>query len=84
MNCRICLKKISGDTGACIKHLKSYHPFEMTYKCIYSKCYRIFPFFFSLQKHLDKCSFQIHQLQNSNNEKSQDDSSLQTSVIFKI
>jgi len=43
----------------------------------------LFPSFFSLRKHLDKCLFQIHQLQDPT-EKSQDDSSLQTSVIFKI
>lgn len=84
MNCRICLKKIFGDTRAHMKHLKSYHPFEMTYKCIYPKCYRIFSSFFSLQKHLGKCLFHIHQLQDTTDRKSQNDSSLQTSVIFEM
>lgn len=40
----------------------------MTYKCINPKYYRIFSSLFSLQKHLDAgCSFQIHQLQDSDN-----------------
>lgn len=81
MNCGICSKKISGDISLHLKHVKQNHPFEMTYKCIYYKCYRKFPSFSSLQKHSYSCSFQKHQVQDPIT--LQDDSSLQTCVIFK-
>lgn len=83
MDCKICLKKIPDNILLHLKHLKLYHPFEVTYKCIYEKCCRNFSSFGALKKHLNICSFKMHVSQNPTDIKSIDDSSLHTSVIFK-
>lgn len=80
MNCQFC-STISVDISSHFKHLKRNHPFQMTYKCIYQKCYRKFSTLPSLQKHSLTCSFRMHQLQKPI--QSQDDLLLQTTVVFQ-
>lgn len=82
MDCQFCSKKIFGDTQLYLQHIKSNHPFEMTYKCLNEKCYRKFSSFVSLKKHLRTCLFQILKVQEQSDSKSRNASSLQTSVIF--
>lgn len=61
INCQFHLKQISGNTQIHLKHLKSYHLFEISYNCIFSNCYKKFYKFCTLEKHLIKCSFRVNQ-----------------------
>lgn len=73
INCQFCLKQIFGDTQIHLKHLKSYHLFEMSYNCIFSNCYRKFYKFFALEKHLIQCLFRINQTKSVSNKIIQND-----------
>ncbi|XP_070527740.1 uncharacterized protein [Cardiocondyla obscurior] len=65
--CQFCLKKISEDTQIYLSHLKSHHPFEMSYNCIFSNCYRKFHKFFTLEKHILQCIFRNNEEQSVSN-----------------
>lgn len=84
MDCQFCFKNVSRDTEIHLKHLKSHHPFEMSYKCIFPNCLRKFQRFFALKKHIKECSYRIYESEPVCNEIIENNPSLSTrEIIFK-